>query len=144
MTHYTERACAYWGVFNYLFAVVLVNTLVSVPSFLTPSLYLSHILEKGISCDWQPYCCYQIQTYSSSALISIRSSSRQEGQWEVSEFNSAICLPFVTPKRRALTSLSCSPRFNEDLVITDVVMRDTVAVVMFVLSLNKLCWWNPA
>ncbi len=144
MTHYTERACAYWGVFNYLFAVVLVNTLVSVPSFLTRSLYLSHILEKGISCDWQPYCCYQIQTYSSSALISIgpRVVKKDSGK-SLSLIQQSVCF-FVTPKRRSLTSLSCSPRFNEDLVITDVVMRDTVAVVMFVLSLNKLCWWNPA
>lgn len=51
MTHYTGRAFAYWGVFNSLIAVVLVNTLVSVAPFLTHSLYLSHILEKGRSCD---------------------------------------------------------------------------------------------
>lgn len=77
------------------------------------------------------------------------SSSYQEGQCVVSKsikrkLNSPICLPFVKSKRPSLSPLSRSPRSNEDLVTTDAVMRDTVAVVMFVLSLSKLCWWNPA
>ncbi|KAI7800660.1 hypothetical protein IRJ41_008685 [Triplophysa rosa] len=51
--------------------------------------------------------------------------------------NVRVCLHFVNLKRRSLPSLSCSPRFNEDLVIMACVMRDTVAVVMFALAPNE-------